>query len=423
MAQDNYVLNRLLEIHQTNFEVSDVKDYEHKIVFYIKHRKDPEYLCQHCGSVNTSCHSKKWITLKDMSWGSKKVVWMVERALILCSCSYNMRVEKLTFRSKHHFLTQRFEEHIEKLLCTHMFTVADVSKMLGLDYGIIYKIDHDVLMRLIQHMQIPDPVNISVDEKSFKKGHNYVTIVTDTDLGKVIWVSVGNKKDSLDEFFITLGPERCKKIKTVSKDLHRPYAASCDEHIPQALQVADPFHVVQRLNKSIDESRKELLGSAEVNKTRKAKIKSSIWVLRHKQENMGKKLYKKLDGLKKVNEPLYDAYLLKESFFEFFLFKPFEVAAAKRFLEAWCEDAEKTIFTAFKDFSDYIKRHTEVLLNIIRERRSSAISEGINRKVTVIKSMAYGYRSVHYFMLKILQRCGVLGQYWVPESKMADYIP
>jgi hypothetical protein len=45
-----------------------------------------------------------------------------------------------------------------------------------------------------------------------------------------------------------------------------------------------------------------------------------------------------------------------------------------------------------------------------------AISEGINRKIQVIKSMAYGYRNLNYFMLKIMQRCGVLGSMWRPAN-------
>ena len=297
---DNYYLNRLLGIDQSNFEVSDIKDSEHEIIFYIKHKNDERFLCQCCGTLNTSCHSKKWITLSDMPWGSKKVKWMIYRATILCGCSYHHRVEKLPFRSKHHKITQRFEEHIEGLLCTHMITVMDISKMLGLNYGLVYKIDHDVLTRLLQNQEIPDPINISVDEKSFKKRHNYVTIITDTDLKKVIWVSTGNRKESLDEFFKILGPDRCKKIKTVSKDLHRPYAVSCDEYIPQARQVADKFHVVQRLNRACEEARKELLLSNDIRKSEKKTIKSMNWVIRHKEENMSKKTYKNLNVMKKT---------------------------------------------------------------------------------------------------------------------------
>jgi transposase len=88
--------------------------------------------------------------------------------------------------------------------------------------------------------------------------------------------------------------------------------------------------------------------------------------------------------------------------YEFFNFSPIEIGKAKKFLLDWCADVKQTIFESYKSTASYVERHTEVLLNIIRERRSSSISEGINRKVTVLKSMAYGYRCIHYFKLKIL---------------------
>jgi hypothetical protein len=73
MTQPEDCLNKLLGIEQLNFEVVDIKNYEHEIIFYLKHKDDAKYLCQCCVSVNTSCHSKKWIILQDMPWGSKKV--------------------------------------------------------------------------------------------------------------------------------------------------------------------------------------------------------------------------------------------------------------------------------------------------------------------------------------------------------------
>ncbi|MCB0391060.1 MAG: transposase, partial [Bdellovibrionales bacterium] len=47
--------------------------------------------------------------------------------------------------------------------------------------------------------------------------------------------------------------------------------------------------------------------------------------------------------------------------------------------------------------------------------RSSAVSEGINSKISVIKKMAYGYKNIQYFMLKILQRAGTLGVNWTSQ--------
>ena len=140
------------------------------------------------------------------------------------------------------------------------------------------------------------------------------------------------------------------------------------------------------------------------------------WVLRYKQENMKPKHLESLEYLAKINEPLYNAYLHKEMFFEFFTFKPSEVKDAEKFLIAWIVDAYKIGLLALQEFALYIERNTDVLLNIVITQRSSAISEGINRKISVIKSMAYGYRNIQYFMLKIMQRCGVLGSLWTPAA-------
>jgi hypothetical protein len=48
----------------------------------------------------------------------------------------------------------------------------------------------------------------------------------------------------------------------------------------------------------------------------------------------------------------------------------------------------------------------------IRKRKVSgittAISEGINNKIKRLSRMAYGFKDVHYFLLKIHQHCGML---------------
>jgi len=416
MAGVDNILDRLAGLQGTNFTITDVKVGDKEIVWRVEHREEPEYKCSCCGSKVNSFHDSRWITIKDYHFGNKPCVWKVKRMRILCTCSNNVRVESLPFRSKHHFLTQRFVDYIEQVLCTKQFTVADVARLFNLDYGVVYKIDHDVLFRMWQECEIPDPINISVDEKSFKKGHNYVTLVTDVDLKKVIWVSEGNKKESLDQFFKVIGPERCNKIETVSKDLHRPYAYSCKNYIPDAIEVADPFHVVKKLNECMDDCRKELAVGSKIDSKKRKKIFRLNWVLRYKQENMRESHLESLDNLAKLNEPLYQAYLHKEVFYDFFSFTPRQVEKAEEFLILWITEAFKSKLKGLQDFAEYIGRNTDVLLNIIRTQRSSAISEGINRKVSVIKSMAYGYRNIQYFMLKIMQRCGVLGSMWKPAA-------
>jgi transposase len=410
-----YGINRLLDLQATNFQVFDMDVKEDKITYTIKHKEPAQYICKHCGASHAAYHDKEWIHLHDLPLGNRKVIWKVERMRILCHCQMGYRVEQMLFKNQKHFLTQRYVDYVEYTLCTKMFTVADVSRLFNLDYGIIYKIDHDVLLRMWQQAEVPNPIHIAVDEKSYKKGHKYVTIVSDVDRKMVIWVSEGNSEESLNEFFRILGPERCAKIETVSKDLWKPYIASCEAFIPQALEVADSFHVTKKLNEVLDSCRKELVESADTSKSEKKGLKEMNWVIRYKQENMTDRTQSKLGQLERLNEPLYRAYLHKESFFEFFTYTPSEMKEAGEFLDEWVKDAMTIPMEAFKYFVDYLGRHRERILNIIKTGRSSSFSEAINRKINVIIGMAYGYHCLEYLKLKILQRCGAIGRYWKPE--------
>jgi len=414
---DKRILNKLVDLQGTNFEILDVEVNKDEIVWKISHRNKAYYICPNCHKKHKYAYDKAWIIIKDIPLGKKKMIWHVNRARIICKCHYRPLVEFLPFRSIHHRLTQRLVNLIEELLCTKMFTVADVARLFEIDYGIVYKIDHELLWRLIDSINIPHPENISVDEKSFRKGHKYVTVVTDIDSKKVIWVSEGRRKESLDEFFKIIGPEGCKKIKTVAKDLHEPYALSINEYIPHAKIIADKFHVIKKLNETLNECRKELERQSDLNVTRSKKRSEQLqWVLRYKNKKLHPGQLETLNVLQKVNERLYKAYLLKEYFYNIFDFKPSEINEAKDFLLLWIKKAKKYGFIALQEFVKFLERHFRIILNIILFQRTTAVSEGINRKISVIKCMAYGYRNIQYFMLKIMQRCGILGDRDVPIS-------
>lgn len=410
MAQDKAILIKLCGLEGTNFEIRDVKVLDDQIEWIIEHKSKAEYICPRCESKHDACHSREWIKLWDVPMGLKRCLWRIRRAKILCHCGLNPVVEKMPFRSKHHRLTQRFIEYIEHVLCSKMFTVADVARLFQLDYGLIYKVDHDVLLRLWQQTELPQPENIAVDEKSFKKSRHYVTIVTDVDRKMVIWVSPGNSKESLDQFFRVLGPDRCQKIKTISKDMHMPYILSCKEHVPNALEVADPFHVVQRLNQAMDECRLNLSIGSSMQTGKRKIILNLQWLLRKKSEHLGRQERLSLEDLARNNEPLYHAYLMKESFYELFTYGESEIDKAYTFIKSWCDDAMRINLDGIQKFANYVLNNKERIINSLKTGLSSAISEGINNKISVIKRMAYGYRNLQYFMLKILQRCGILGR-------------
>ncbi len=160
-----------------------------------------------------------------------------------------------------------------------------------------------------------------------------------------------------------LGVDRWAKIEAVSKDLHLAFKYSCDDHVPQAMQVADHFHVIQRLNKAIDDCRKELSVGSRLKVGKRKAIHRMNWLLRFKKKNLSDKKVKSLESLEEINKDLFKAYLHKEQFYNFFSFRHFEDKEANLFLTQWIVEAFKVKLKGFTDFAEYIARNTGILLN------------------------------------------------------------
>jgi transposase len=65
-------------------------------------------------------------------------------------------------------------------------------------------------------------------------------------------------KQALDQFFLLIGEEACRKIEVVASDQHESYAASIREHASSATHVWDRFHVMQIFESAVNETRKSL---------------------------------------------------------------------------------------------------------------------------------------------------------------------
>ena len=134
---------------------------------------------------------------------------------------------------------------------------------------------------------------IGIEETSSKKGQRYITVVVDHHSGRLVWAAKGRDEATLHGFFDALGEQRC----------------------PQAIQCTDPYHVVSWATDALDEVRR-----AVWNQARRAaeielahELKGARWALWHNPENLTDRHPATLDGLARLNRPLYRAFPLKEA--------------------------------------------------------------------------------------------------------------
>ena len=95
---------------------------------------------------------------------------------------------------------------------------------------------------------------IGVDEKGFRKGHRYLTIVNDVDRGAVEFVVEGRAKASWAAFYEPRTPEQLAGIEAVAMDMCGPYIRSTLEAVPLASSkiAFGRFHVMQHMTEAVD---------------------------------------------------------------------------------------------------------------------------------------------------------------------------
>jgi len=397
-------ITKLLNI--PNYRAVEVtgREYEGMFGIILERVKDSPPVCSGCGKTHgISVHSEGTITVEDLMISGKRVFLLVPRRKVPCLEDGRIRVEELQWLNGR--FTARFAEQVYRL--TSITTNQEAGWFLRLDDETVYRIDKRKLEELALEKldPVPAPKHMSVDEVAWQKWHKYVTNVIDVDQRKVIWNHQGRGKVNLDKFFRGLGAENCEKIEAVACDGARGYLSSIKQYAINALIVLDHFHVKKYLNDAVDTVRKEELKKArQQNNGELSAIlhcNKRFILMQNKVTNKKQDLLEKLATL---NERVYQAMLLKEQFVSIYT----DSRTARRALREWIVAAIKSKIPAFVELGNKFFRKRHYLLNYFRCKITTAISEGINNKIKRLSRMAYGYRNVHYFLLKIHQHCGLL---------------
>ena len=356
-------------------------------------------VCPSCGKRCRKIEEEQERTIRDTDILYRKSFITFKQYKVSCSCGYR-GIEYLDFVDKYSFITKRFEGDIA-MLCEKM-SLTDVAELYQINWKTAKNIDKKALRKLIVPLSEMNPESIGIDEVAYEKGHNYLTIVRDLSLNKVIWIGIGRKEETLDGFFRELGQGKSRKIKVAVLDMWDPYLASLSKNIPQAEIIFDRFHISTKVNDALDSIRKSEFRKADKQERRNMKRKRFIILSRKK--NLNEEGKETIENLKTINEQLYVAYLLKEQVLDIFDEK--NVFVALRRFNKWFSNVEKSGITAYQAVVKTLKHYMYGILNYFWHRVTNAASEAINNKINIVKRRAYGFRDLEYFMLKILQKCG-----------------
>jgi transposase len=230
----------------------------------------------------------------------------------------------------------------------------------------------------------------------------------------VIWVAESRRKEALDQFFLLIGKEACGRIQVVASDLHEAYGASVREHCPQATHVWDRFHLMQLFEEAVNDQRIRLHEEQEkgddLARLTRGKFRF-LFLKKATRRTPQEKIH--IDDVLKANERFAKLELIKESMLDFF-HQPDEKTARAHFeqIQEWIYQAG---FFSLIAWSKRFEQGWDTIKNYFQYRVSSALSEGHNNVIKMLKRRAFGYRNMEYFRLKIMQVCGYLNSRYIPN--------
>lgn len=286
---------------------------------------------------------------------------------------------------------------------------AQAAQLLRLSAGQIHDLMHRAVNRgLSRRNQEQARPHLSLDEKSFQKGHKYVTVLSDPDHKCVLDVSEGRDLEAVQSLLkASLTEKQRAKVHSVSMDMWPAFASAREALLPQADTVHDRYHVASYLNAAVDMTRKA--EHKTLSKQQDTTLARSKYLWLRSPEAMTDKQKMAFAALSGLELETAKVWLFKENFRQFFACHT--EYGARSFFERWYQAARVLDNTHLTKVAEMLNRHLAGLLAYIRHRVSNGTAEGLNSQVQLIKANARGFRRFENFRVAILFFLGKLELY------------
>lgn len=372
-----------------------------RVVISLEHRGG-RLTCPDCGVSCTRADTapeRIWRHLDTMQFET-----ILQARTPRCACEKcGVKTIDVPWAGKHSRFTLMFEAFAIRVLqaCS---SVKQAAALLRLDWDTVQGIMKRAVDRGLDRRETDQIAHVGIDEKSFLRGQNYVSVMTDISGSRVLEVVQGRSEEATDLLWKTLPPEQRKEVKAVAMDMWPAFINSTEKNVPSASIVFDRFHVSKHLNEAVDQMRRQenkalmKQGDATLTGTKQ------LWLFN--PENLSLKGYFRFSELKELSLKTGRAWAMKEQFRTFW--ECFSRVTAAGYFEQWYDWASKSKLGPMVAKAKMLKRHLPGLLNYFQHRLTNAMSEGFNSKIQQIKSNARGFRSFQSYRIRILFFCGKL---------------
>jgi transposase len=385
-------------------------DAKTEIEIPIEPRANSRAICSSCGQVASGYDRLPERRFEYVPLWQIAVYFVYAMRRVDCS-TCGVKVEQVPWCDGKHQLTTTYRWFLAGW--AKRLSWKGVAEAFGTTWQNVFRSVQHAVSWGLAHRDLSGIQAIGVDEVAWQKGHNYLTLVYQIDSGckRLLWIGKDRTAKTFLRFFRMLGKERSQQLKFVCSDMWKAYLKVIAKKANQAVHVLDRFHIMQKMNKAIDEIR---AGEARQMKADGYEeiLKHSRWCLLKRRENLTNRQTVKLAELLKYNLQSVRAHLLREDFQRFWEYV--SPGWAAKFLDEWCTRTMRSKLEPLKKVARTLRNHRELILNWFAAKGalSSGVVEGFNNKVKLTTRKSYGFRTYEAVEISLYHNLGRL-----PEPK------
>jgi len=369
----------------------ELEGYFEVIVIY----RRGEVTCPRCGKVTTKEHDRRQQLKQDRRLRDKVVFLTLMKRRFRCLWCGKVFTEPDEVFGSRRRSSHRFREYLGQE-ALHQ-TVKRTAQKEEVGEGLVRRcVAEEIGKRLGAREAEETPEFIGLDEFSVSGRRLYHTAICNLVEGEVMEVVEGQGRQKVEEYFDSLSdPER---VKGVAMDMHEPFRQAVQMCLPQAKVVVDKFHLIRHINRAMDKVRSRLQGGSRRGKRRD--LFRSRYTLLKGAERLANREKERLNQLFYRYPELKKAWLFKESFRIWY--RETDRMKAEERLGLLEERIVGDSLPEFKELLHTLTNWREEILNYFDYRITNGFVEGKNNRIKTIKRMAYGYRNMANFRMRIL---------------------
>jgi Transposase and inactivated derivatives len=400
--QDKELYQNLLGLRSPWFVSQvDLRMEESKVTVWVEHLEDSTFPCPECG-LECTVHDHRRRTWRHLD--TCGLVTMIECDVPRVRCdTHGVLQARVPWAEPRGRFTALFEAVAISWL--KVAPIKSVAERLALSWDEAWGImDRAVKRGLARRDEYPIK-DMGIDETSFQKRHEYVTVLIDRASGNVIDILDDRKKSTLREW-LEANKERFAEVRTITMDMWDPYISAVLETIEGAETKIcfDRFHVAAHFGKALDTVRAtehKALRSAGGSPLTRTKYD---WL--RTRANGGYQDEDAFMELTRLNLKTARAWRIKEAANGLWAF--FYRAVAERHWKCLLAWISRCRLEPMMKVGRMVKANLWGILNAIVQRATNAMSESINAGIQKIKAQACGFRNRARFRIAILFHRGGL---------------